>query len=164
MICARSDAAAGAALTGLLAGIPAILLIFFWPIDLPTIDDLATPGEPIVIQTLLLATVWTCWALFALAVTVELVGTIRARRSHVRLPFQRLAAYLITTITVAANRPHRRTPRPPQRHPIAPQPQSQARPRPQTRTSPTSSNPETPCGPSPSTNSATRCATRTSSP
>ncbi|GAA3714268.1 hypothetical protein GCM10022224_094870 [Nonomuraea antimicrobica] len=36
---------------------------------------------------------------------MELVGTIRARRSHVRLPFQRLAAYLITTITVAATAP-----------------------------------------------------------
>jgi nucleoid-associated protein YgaU/DNA-binding SARP family transcriptional activator len=94
-----------ATLTGLLAGIPAILLIFFWPIDLPTLDDLATPGEPIVIKTLLLATVWTCWAMFALAVTVELVGTVRARRSQVRLPFQRLAAYLITTITVAATAP-----------------------------------------------------------
>ncbi|MEU6720736.1 LysM peptidoglycan-binding domain-containing protein [Nonomuraea sp. NPDC046802] len=97
--------AAGTALTALLAGIPAILLTFFWPIDLPTLDDLATPGEPIVITTLLLATVWTCWTLFALAVTVELVGTIRARRSEVRLPFQRLAAYLITTITVAATAP-----------------------------------------------------------
>ncbi|WP_431934070.1 LysM peptidoglycan-binding domain-containing protein [Nonomuraea jabiensis] len=97
--------AAVAALTGLLAGIPTILLVFFWPIDLPTLDDLATPGEPIVIKTLLLATVWTCWALFALAVTVELVGTLRAQRSQVRLPFQRLAAYLITTITVAATAP-----------------------------------------------------------
>ncbi|MEU5859797.1 LysM peptidoglycan-binding domain-containing protein [Nonomuraea sp. NPDC047529] len=97
--------AAGAALIALVAGIPVILLIFFWPIDLPTIDDLATPGEPIVIKTLLLATVWTCWALFALAVAVELVGAVRARRSQVRLPFQRLAAYLIATITVAATAP-----------------------------------------------------------
>ncbi|MCA2178484.1 LysM peptidoglycan-binding domain-containing protein [Nonomuraea glycinis] len=97
--------AAGTALTALLAGIPAVLLIFFWPIDLPTLDDLATPGEPIVIRTLLLATVWICWALFAFAVTVELVGTVRAQRSQVRLPFQRLAAYLITTITVAATAP-----------------------------------------------------------
>ncbi|WP_431913424.1 LysM peptidoglycan-binding domain-containing protein [Nonomuraea jabiensis] len=97
--------AAGTALTALLAGIPTILLTYFWPIDLPTLDDLATPGEPIVIKTLLLATVWTCWTLFALAVAVELVGTVRARRSQVRLPFQRLAAYLITTITVAATAP-----------------------------------------------------------
>ncbi|MEV4077275.1 LysM peptidoglycan-binding domain-containing protein [Nonomuraea fuscirosea] len=97
--------AAGAGLIALLAGIPAILLIFFWPIVLPTLDDLATPGEPVVIKTLLLATVWTCWALFAAAVTVELVGVARARRSHVRLPFQRLAAYLITSITVAATVP-----------------------------------------------------------
>ncbi|MEO3805699.1 hypothetical protein [Nonomuraea sp. B1E8] len=97
--------AAGTALIALLAGIPAILLIFFWPVDLPTLDDLATPGEPVVIRTLLLATVWTCWALFALAVTVELVGTVRARRNHVRLPFQRLAVYLITTITIAATAP-----------------------------------------------------------
>ncbi|MEO3807305.1 LysM peptidoglycan-binding domain-containing protein [Nonomuraea sp. B1E8] len=98
-------ATAGTALIALLAGIPAILLIFFWPVALPTLDDLATPGEPVVIKTLLLATVWTCWALFALAVAVELVGTVRARRNHVRLPFQRLAAYLITTITVAATAP-----------------------------------------------------------
>ncbi|MFB4269627.1 LysM peptidoglycan-binding domain-containing protein [Nonomuraea sp. GTA35] len=97
--------AAAAALAGLLAGIPAILLIYFWPIDLPTRDDLATPGEPIVIRTLLLATVWMGWGLFALAVTVEIVGMIRAGRSRVRLPFQRLAAYLITTITVAATAP-----------------------------------------------------------
>jgi nucleoid-associated protein YgaU/DNA-binding SARP family transcriptional activator len=97
--------AAAAALAGLLGGIPAILLIYFWPIDLPTLDDLATPGEPIVIRTLLLATVWIGWGLFALAVTVELVATIRAGRSRVRLPFQRLAAYLITTITVAATAP-----------------------------------------------------------
>ncbi|MEV5501625.1 LysM peptidoglycan-binding domain-containing protein [Nonomuraea fuscirosea] len=97
--------AAGAGLIALLAGIPAILLIFFWPIVLPTLDDLATPGEPVVIKTLLLATVWTCWALFAAAVTVELVGVARARRSRVRLPFQRLAAYLITSITVAATVP-----------------------------------------------------------
>ncbi|MEV0623986.1 LysM peptidoglycan-binding domain-containing protein [Nonomuraea sp. NPDC050404] len=97
--------AAGTALTGLLTGFPAVLLIFFWPIELPSLDDLATPGEPIVIKTLLLTTVWTCWALFAVAMTVELVGTFRARRSQVRLPFQRLAAYLITTITVAATAP-----------------------------------------------------------
>jgi hypothetical protein len=51
---------------------------------------------------LLLATVWTCWALFAWAVLVESVGTVRARRSRVRLPFHRLAAYLIATITVVA--------------------------------------------------------------
>ncbi|GIH52343.1 DNA-binding transcriptional activator of the SARP family [Microbispora rosea] len=100
-----AKAAAVAVLTGLLAGIPAILLTFFWPVDLPTLDDLATPAEPVVIKTLLLATVWTCWALFAGAVIVELVATARARRGRVHMPFQRLAAYLITTITMATTAP-----------------------------------------------------------
>ncbi|KAA9374855.1 LysM peptidoglycan-binding domain-containing protein [Microbispora cellulosiformans] len=100
-----AKAAAIAVLTGLLAGIPAILLTFFWPVDLPTLDDLATPAEPVVIKTLLLATVWTCWALFAGAVIAELVATARARRGRVRMPFQRLAAYLITTITLATTAP-----------------------------------------------------------
>ncbi|WP_328855397.1 LysM peptidoglycan-binding domain-containing protein [Microbispora hainanensis] len=100
-----AKAAAVAVLTGLLAGIPAILLTFFWPVDLPTLDDLATPAEPVVIKTVLLATVWTCWALFAGAVIAEVVATARARRGRVRMPFQRLAAYLITTITVATTAP-----------------------------------------------------------
>ncbi|OPG14165.1 LysM peptidoglycan-binding domain-containing protein [Microbispora sp. GKU 823] len=100
-----AKATAIAVLTGLLAGIPAILLTFFWPVDLPTLDDLATPAEPVVIKTLLLATVWTCWTLFAGAVIAELVATARARRGRVRMPFQRLAAYLITTITVATTAP-----------------------------------------------------------
>ncbi|MEZ0076296.1 LysM peptidoglycan-binding domain-containing protein [Planotetraspora sp. GP83] len=97
--------AAVVVLTGLVAGIPAILLSFFWPVQLPTVDDLATPAEPVVIKALLLGTVWTCWALFACAVLIELVGTARARHRRVRMPFQRLAAYLITTITVAATAP-----------------------------------------------------------
>ncbi|MBO4269084.1 LysM peptidoglycan-binding domain-containing protein [Microbispora triticiradicis] len=100
-----AKAAAVAVLIGLLAGIPAVLLTFFWPVDLPTLDDLATPAEPVVIKTLLLATVWTCWALFVGAVVAESVATARARRGRVRMPFQRLAAYLITTITVATTAP-----------------------------------------------------------
>lgn len=100
-----AKAGAVVVLTGLLLGIPAVLLTFFWPVDVPTLDDLATPGEPVVVKALLLGVVWTCWALFACAVVVELVETVRARRSPVRMPFQRLAAYLITTIVVAATAP-----------------------------------------------------------
>ncbi|MDF5758419.1 LysM peptidoglycan-binding domain-containing protein [Spongiactinospora sp. TRM90649] len=97
--------AAATMLAAFLAGIPSVLLTFFWPIDLPTVDDLAGPGEPVVIKTLLLAVVWTCWALFSWAVLVEVAGVIRNRPSQVRLPFQRLAAYLITAITITATAP-----------------------------------------------------------
>ncbi|PZG45893.1 hypothetical protein C1I98_15180, partial [Spongiactinospora gelatinilytica] len=96
---------AATALAAFLAGIPAVLLTFFWPIDLPTADDLATPGEPVVIEALLLAVVWTCWTLFTWAVLTEVIGAIRNRPSRIRLPFQRLAAYLITAITVTATAP-----------------------------------------------------------
>ncbi|MDF5759054.1 LysM peptidoglycan-binding domain-containing protein [Spongiactinospora sp. TRM90649] len=99
-----SKLVAAAVLVALLTGMPAVLLAFFWPVELPTLDDLATPGEPLV-RTLLIVVVWTCWALFAWSVLVELVGTIRDRPSRVRLPFQRLAAYLITALTVAATAP-----------------------------------------------------------
>src|SRR5690606_5024152 len=47
--------AAAVTLAALLAGIPSVLLKFFWPVRLPTLDDLATPGEPVVIVALLLA-------------------------------------------------------------------------------------------------------------
>ncbi|MFF3671602.1 LysM peptidoglycan-binding domain-containing protein [Microtetraspora malaysiensis] len=100
-----SKVTAATVLTALLAGIPTVLLAFFWPIDLPTLDDLATPTEPVVIKALLLGIVWTCWTLFAWAVLVELVDTFRVSQSRVRMPFQRLAAYLITTITLAATAP-----------------------------------------------------------
>lgn len=60
---------------------PAVLLAFFWPIDPPTLDDLATPGEPVVIQALLLAVVWACWGLFTASVAVELAGVIRIGRA-----------------------------------------------------------------------------------
>ncbi|RBQ16946.1 hypothetical protein DP939_28255 [Spongiactinospora rosea] len=96
---------AATALAAFLAGIPTVLLTFFWPIDLPTVDDLATPGEPVVIEALLLAVVWTCWALFTWAVLAEVAGVIRNRPSRILLPFQRLAAYLITAITVTATAP-----------------------------------------------------------
>ncbi|WP_433347666.1 LysM peptidoglycan-binding domain-containing protein [Microtetraspora malaysiensis] len=100
-----SKVTAAIVLAALLVGIPAVMLGSFWPIDLPTLDDLATPTEPVVIKALLLGIVWTCWALFTWAVLVELVGTFRASQSRVRMPFQRLAAYLITTITLAATAP-----------------------------------------------------------
>lgn len=100
-----SKAAAATVLMMLLAGIPAVLLAFFWPIELPTLDDLVTPGEPVVIKALLLGTVWTCWALFAWAVLIEVVGTFRESPVRIRMPFHRLAAYLITTITLTATAP-----------------------------------------------------------
>lgn len=100
-----SKTAAAMALAMLLAGIPAILLAFFWPIELPTLDDLVTPVEPVVIKALLLGTVWTCWALFAWAVLIEMIGTLRESPVRVRMPFHRLAAYLITTITLTATAP-----------------------------------------------------------
>lgn len=100
-----SKITAAVVLTALVAGIPATLLVFFPLVNLPSIEDLASPGEPKVIKTLLLLIVWTCWALFVWAVIVELVGAIRASRTRVRTPFQRLAAYLITTLTLAATSP-----------------------------------------------------------
>ncbi|GII52808.1 hypothetical protein Pth03_11970 [Planotetraspora thailandica] len=100
-----SKVTAATVLAALLAGIPAVLLVFFWPVELPTVDDLVTPAEPVVIKALLLAIVWTCWALFACAVLVEVVDTFRATQSRVRMPFQRFAANLITTITLAATAP-----------------------------------------------------------
>ncbi|GAA4561114.1 LysM peptidoglycan-binding domain-containing protein [Planotetraspora kaengkrachanensis] len=100
-----SKVAAVTVLAALLVGMPTVLLVFFWPVDVPTVDDIVTPAEPVVIKALLLGIVWTCWALFACAVLVELVGTLRATQSRVRMPFQRFAAHLITTITLAATTP-----------------------------------------------------------
>ncbi|MFI6321595.1 LysM peptidoglycan-binding domain-containing protein [Nonomuraea sp. NPDC050556] len=100
-----SRAFAALVLLALTAGIPAVLLAFFWPLHLPRLDELVAPAEPHVLKPLLLLVVWACWAVFAWSVLVELVTALRASRSRVRTPFQRLAAHLITTITVATTTP-----------------------------------------------------------
>lgn len=92
-------------LAALLAGIPAVLLSFFWPIELPRLEDLAAPAEPQVVKPLLLLVVWTCWGMFVCGVVAELIGMTRASQAPIRVPFRRLAAYLITTITIAATTP-----------------------------------------------------------
>ncbi|RBQ13968.1 hypothetical protein DP939_43085 [Spongiactinospora rosea] len=98
--------AAGVALVTLLAGIPAVLLTFFWPIELPRVEDLVTPAEPQVLKPLLLLVVWGFWALFAWAVLLELVAMARGRtRQAGHAPFQRFAAYLVAMLTITTASP-----------------------------------------------------------
>ncbi|WP_433432231.1 LysM peptidoglycan-binding domain-containing protein [Nonomuraea sp. CA-141351] len=98
-------ATAALVLAVLLAGIPTILLLFFWPLELPSVEDLAMPAEPQMVKPLLLGVVWVCWGLFGWGVLAELIGMMRATRTRVRTPFHRLAAHLITTMTLAATTP-----------------------------------------------------------
>ncbi|MFC5830054.1 LysM peptidoglycan-binding domain-containing protein [Nonomuraea insulae] len=89
----------------LVVGIPVVLLAFFRPMELPRLDELTTPTEPQVIKPLLFVVVWTCWSMFVWGVLAELINLLLVGNIRFRVPFQHLAARLLTTITLAATTP-----------------------------------------------------------
>lgn len=111
LVAARWARALGAALVllGLLAGVPAVLLLWGdWPITgLPTGEQVRELPSTLASDAALIAAftvaLWVAWALFVLACAVEVVAEVRgrhARRLAVAGPLQDLAARLVATVAV----------------------------------------------------------------
>ncbi|XVQ86456.1 LysM peptidoglycan-binding domain-containing protein [Microbispora siamensis] len=95
------------ALVALIVGPPVVLLGFLEPPHIPTRAELAMPGDPAFLVNVLLATAWLCWLMFTWSVLAEVVSRLRNvhERAVLRTPFQRLAAYLVTTIAISVVAP-----------------------------------------------------------
>ncbi|GAA4211430.1 LysM peptidoglycan-binding domain-containing protein [Microbispora amethystogenes] len=95
------------ALVALIVGPPVVLLGFLEPPHIPPQAELAMPGDPAFLVNVLLATAWLCWLMFTWSVLAEVVRRLRNvhERAVLRTPFQRLAAYLVTTIAISVVAP-----------------------------------------------------------
>ncbi|MDQ8707523.1 LysM peptidoglycan-binding domain-containing protein [Streptomyces sp. LHD-70] len=99
-----------AALAGLLAGVPLLLLEFgTLPVGVPSMeqaqDALSGPDDGTLLMTVLTLSAWLCWLWLAIPVIAE-VAAVAARKTTPRLPGmgtgQRLAGFLLGSIILAS--------------------------------------------------------------